>query len=81
MLSNVCVPQGDTLNIHKSPSYATLLISLPPKRQTMLLFDKVKLKSSMYILKRSGDSVPPYLTPLLTVKVVEVAYPYFTDIF
>ena len=81
MLSNFYIPQEDILNIHKSSAYAIWLISLPPKRQPMLLFDKVKLKSSMYILKRSGDSIPPCLTPLVTVKVVEVALPHFTDIF
>ena len=60
MLSNFYIPQGHILNIHKSSAYAIWLISVPPKRQPMLLFDKVKLKSLIYKLKISGYSIPPY---------------------
>ena len=47
MLSNFCILTGNILDIHKSSAYAIWLISLPPKWQPLLLFDKVKLKSSI----------------------------------
>ena len=53
------------LNIDKLLGYVTRLICFPSKQKPMLLFDKVKLKSSMYILKRSGDGIPPCLTSLV----------------
>lgn len=66
---------------HGHMQYAIWLIDFPPKRQPILLFDEVMLKSSVYVLKRRGDSISPCLTQFITVKVLEVLFSHLDDTF
>ena len=40
---------------------------------------KMSLRLSTYIIKRYGESIPPCLTPLVTVKRGEVTRPHLTQ--
>ena len=41
---------------------------------------KISLRPSMYMLKSWGDRIPPWQTPLVTLKLSEMQAPYLAVI-
>ena len=82
MSSNICIPQGDIIDIGKASAWTILLIISSTKRQPIFSLKKIYLNYNHQCIyyKEAGTVCPNCSTPFVTEKVVEVAFPRFTNL-